>query len=52
LGGKKLGMGALKVRANFADIEKEAELADKIKFSEPEKSEVIEKNNGNQEIQV
>lgn len=30
-------MGAQKVRANFADIEKEAELADKIKFSEPEK---------------
>lgn len=52
LGGKRLGLGAQKVRTNFADIEKEAELADKIKFNEPEKTEVVEKSNEDQEIQV
>lgn len=45
-------MGAQKIRANFDDIEKEAELADKIKFSEPKKAEIIEKSDENQEIQV
>lgn len=52
MGGKRLGMGAQKVHANFADIEKEAELADKMKFSEPEKTENIEKSNEDQETQV
>jgi len=52
LGGKRLGMGAQKVHANFADIEKEAELADKMKFSEPEKSVNIEKSSEDQETQV
>lgn len=42
-------MGAQKVRTNFADIVKEAELADKIKFSEPEN---VGKNNEDQETQV
>jgi len=44
-------LGAQKVRTNFADIEKEAELADKIKFNEPEKTEV-EKSNEDKETQV
>lgn len=52
MGGKKLGLGAQKIRANFADIEKEAELADKVKFSEPEKTESLRKSNEDQEIQV
>lgn len=52
MGSKKLGLGAQKVRANFADLEKEAELADKIKFKEPEKTETIEKSNEDQESQV
>lgn len=52
LGGKRLGMGAQKVHANFADIEKEAELADKMKFSEPEKTENVEKSNEDQETQM
>lgn len=53
MGGKKLGLGAQKIRTNFADIEKEAELADKIRFSEPvKKTENIEKNNEDQESQV
>lgn len=46
-------MGAQKVRANFADIEKEAELADKMKFSsKPEKIETVEKSNVDEETQV
>uniref|UniRef100_A0A2S2QIJ8 ADP-ribosylation factor GTPase-activating protein 2 n=1 Tax=Sipha flava TaxID=143950 RepID=A0A2S2QIJ8_9HEMI len=52
LGSKRLGLGAQKVRANFADIEKEAELADKIKFSEPEKTENKEKCNEDKESQM
>jgi len=52
LGGKRLSLGAQKVHANFADIEKEAELADKMKFSEPEKTKIIEKSNEDPEIQV
>jgi len=52
LGGKRLGMGAQKIHANFADIEKEAELADKMKFSEPEKTVNTEKSNEDQETQV
>lgn len=45
-------MGAQKVHANFADIEKEAELADKMKFSEQKKTENKEKSNEDQETQV
>jgi len=52
LGGKRLGLGAQKVHANFADIEKEAELADKIKFNEPEKIENVGKNIEDQESQM
>lgn len=52
MGGKKLGLGAQKIRTNFADIEKEAELADKVKFNEPEKTESVVKSYEDQEIQV
>lgn len=53
MGGKKLGLGAQKIHTNFADIEKEAELADKIRFSEPvKKTESVGKSNEDQESQV
>lgn len=52
MGGKRLGLGAQKVRANFADIEKEAELADKLKFNESEKKENVEKSKDDEETQV
>lgn len=52
MGGKRLGLGAQKIRANFADIEKEAELADKLKFSEPNKKENVEKCKEDEETQV
>lgn len=40
LGAKKGGLGAQKVKANFADIERDAALADQIKFSEKPESAV------------
>lgn len=52
LGGKKLGLGAQKIQANFAEIEKEAEMADKLRFNEPKKNESEGNNCENQETQV
>ncbi|XP_050441636.1 ADP-ribosylation factor GTPase-activating protein 2 [Adelges cooleyi] len=53
LGGKRLGLGGQKIHANFADIEKEAEMADKLKFNKPKKTEIVEKvNDEDQETQM
>ncbi|XP_050530472.1 ADP-ribosylation factor GTPase-activating protein 2 [Daktulosphaira vitifoliae] len=52
LGGKRLGLGAQKIHANFAEIEKEAEMADKLRFNDPKKTESEEKNSENQETQI
>lgn len=45
-------MGAQRVKANFAEIEREAELADQLKIQESSKSPVPEKTSEEQESQV
>lgn len=51
LGSKKGGLGATRVKADFAEIEREAELADQLKMQEKTPS-VPEKSSEEQESQV